>query len=288
MFVMSFAYPSSLQHACCAQKVSRIITTVSSDGLQHTFLLCIHACFPPDLLSAHAFSDLPPTHAFLSTRFTHHPHAASQTHEGHDPLLWESDELTRIRQLHTKDFDDKTEYLQSPNLAEYLGLGPVDQIHLPLPLHIVFIGFQVGAIHQGGGFSSLQQHLMHACLADVDTAARDGMHRPLHNKHPLSVHLARTQASHSDCPVSHVVLCKQSFFFSDLAALCFPPTCNLQGDGNAHVRLDAELLTSWFEHIDHLMPHTRISLADITCADDGERGFDGWPACRLCWGPLGP
>lgn len=34
------------------------------------------------------------------------------------------------------------EYLRSSNLATFLGLTPVDALHMPLPLHIVFIGFQ--------------------------------------------------------------------------------------------------------------------------------------------------
>lgn len=47
-----------------------------------------------------------------------------------------------MRQLHKRSFDDRAEYLAAPNLAQYLGLGPISDIHLPLPLHIVFIGFQ--------------------------------------------------------------------------------------------------------------------------------------------------
>ncbi|KIY95904.1 hypothetical protein MNEG_12058 [Monoraphidium neglectum] len=42
-----------------------------------------------------------------------------------------------------------------------------------------------------------------------------------------------------------------------------------KGDGNARVRLDELALTEWFGHMDHLMPHTRVSLADLTCLDDG-------------------
>jgi hypothetical protein len=44
-----------------------------------------------------------------------------------------------------------------------------------------------------------------------------------------------------------------------------------KGDGNARVRLDELALTEWFGHMDHLMPHTRVSLADLTCLDDGGR-----------------
>ncbi|KAI8467147.1 MAG: hypothetical protein J3K34DRAFT_431559 [Monoraphidium minutum] len=110
-------------------------------------------------------------------------HMFKRKHDGQDPLVWEDDELTRIRDLHARSFTDKGEYLAASSLADYLGLGAIDQLHVPLPLHIVFIGFQ--------------------------------------------------------------------------------------GDGNARVRLDEALLTEWFAHIDHLLPHTRVSLADLTCVDDG-------------------
>jgi len=33
-------------------------------------------------------------------------------------------------------------YVQTPNLAEYLGLNPVDALHLSVPLNIIFIGFK--------------------------------------------------------------------------------------------------------------------------------------------------
>jgi hypothetical protein len=74
----------------------------------------------------------------------HPPHTPIQTHDGQDPLIWESDELSRIRELHARSFADKAEYLAAKDLAGYLGLGRVEQLHMPLPLHIVFIGFQVG------------------------------------------------------------------------------------------------------------------------------------------------
>jgi hypothetical protein len=67
----------------------------------------------------------------------------NQTAKGGDPLLWETDELVRIRQLHARSFGDKKEYLAARHLADYLGLAPVDQLHVPLPLHIVFLGFNV-------------------------------------------------------------------------------------------------------------------------------------------------
>jgi len=72
--------------------------------------------------------------------------------------VWDDDDLTRIRDLHTRSFSDKAEFLGAKHLAEYLGLGPIDQLHMPLPLHIVFIGFQVWrsgvcCCARGGGIS---------------------------------------------------------------------------------------------------------------------------------------
>jgi len=44
-----------------------------------------------------------------------------------------------------------------------------------------------------------------------------------------------------------------------------------QGDGHARVKIDETVLTEWFGQLDHLMPHARVALADLTCLDDG-----GW------------
>jgi hypothetical protein len=33
-------------------------------------------------------------------------------------------------------------YVQQPNLAEYLGLRPVEALHMSVPLNAVFIGFK--------------------------------------------------------------------------------------------------------------------------------------------------
>lgn len=33
-------------------------------------------------------------------------------------------------------------YVQTPNLAEYLGLRPVDALHMSVPINAIFIGFQ--------------------------------------------------------------------------------------------------------------------------------------------------
>jgi hypothetical protein len=41
-------------------------------------------------------------------------------------------------------------------------------------------------------------------------------------------------------------------------------------DGNMGVDLTPEGLSDWFGHIDHILPHSRIELADLSCAEDGE------------------
>jgi hypothetical protein len=33
-------------------------------------------------------------------------------------------------------------YVQTPNLAEYLGLRPVDALHMSVPINAIFIGFK--------------------------------------------------------------------------------------------------------------------------------------------------
>ncbi|KAF6255218.1 hypothetical protein COO60DRAFT_237950 [Scenedesmus sp. NREL 46B-D3] len=75
------------------------------------------------------------------------------------------------------------DYLHSANLATYLGLHPVDGLHMSVPLNLVFIGFQ--------------------------------------------------------------------------------------GDGNAKVDVSSEDLVSWFSHVDHVLPHTRVALSDLSCSLDG-------------------
>mmetsp|Transcript_38308 Transcript_38308/g.85303 ORF Transcript_38308/g.85303 Transcript_38308/m.85303 type:complete len:1048 (+) Transcript_38308:131-3274(+) len=104
-------------------------------------------------------------------------------HAGFDALAWDSDELTRIRQLHAKDFSDKQAFLDARNMADYLGLSPVEAMHMPVPLSIVFIGFA--------------------------------------------------------------------------------------GDGNMNVNVTTAEIQTWFGHLDHVLPHTRIDMSDITCAEDG-------------------
>ncbi len=76
-------------------------------------------------------------------------------------------------------------FLESSDVAHFFGLSPVEAIHMPLPLSIVFVGFS--------------------------------------------------------------------------------------GDGNFGVEYSADTLQQWFGHLDHLLPHSRIELADLSCAEDGER-----------------
>lgn len=191
-----------------------------------------------------------------------------QTHEGHDPLVWEDDDLTRIRELHARSFSDKDEYLRSRNLAEYLGLGVVDQLHLPLPLHIVFIGFQVGG--------------RRPCTSGAQNHQGVWTEGPVVNVGPGWLERWRAATS---CPARRLSSCTACQRHRTLHSRRPSP---LQGDGNSRVRLDEMTLTEWFAHIDHLMPHTRVSLAELTCVDDG--GCQGGPSvfCRLSsQGPVG-
>lgn len=58
-----------------------------------------------------------------------------------DGLSWDNNELTRVRQLHTKELGSAVEFLGSPSLADYLGLSPVESLHLPVPLNVILVGF---------------------------------------------------------------------------------------------------------------------------------------------------
>ncbi|GAX80726.1 hypothetical protein CEUSTIGMA_g8161.t1 [Chlamydomonas eustigma] len=100
-----------------------------------------------------------------------------------ESITWDNDELSRIRVLHNKNFFDKEEFNKHSNVAEYLGLSPVEAIHMPVPLTIVFVGFS--------------------------------------------------------------------------------------NDGNMGVDVSSEGLSDWFSHIDHILPHSRIELADLSCSEDG-------------------
>ena len=41
-------------------------------------------------------------------------------------------------------------------------------------------------------------------------------------------------------------------------------------DGNMGVNFTTQQLQSWFSHLDHVLPHSRIELAELSCAEDGE------------------
>lgn len=98
-------------------------------------------------------------------------------------MSWSTDELMRIRNLQSKDVSDRQEFLNASNLAQYLGLAPIQSIHMPVPMTFVFVGFAA--------------------------------------------------------------------------------------DGNMGVNYTTEQLQAWFGHLDHVLPHHRIELADLSCVEDG-------------------
>mmetsp|Transcript_14116 Transcript_14116/g.36560 ORF Transcript_14116/g.36560 Transcript_14116/m.36560 type:complete len:1008 (+) Transcript_14116:343-3366(+) len=55
--------------------------------------------------------------------------------------LWSRDAVAEEHLLHARRFDDWKEFGDSPDLATYLGLRPVESVHIPLPLNIIFVGF---------------------------------------------------------------------------------------------------------------------------------------------------
>lgn len=59
------------------------------------------------------------------------------------------------------------------------------------------------------------------------------------------------------------------------APLSTKPPCarpgRRQGDGNARVRVDGATLAEWFGSVDQLLPHVRVSLAELDCGADGGR-----------------
>jgi hypothetical protein len=73
--------------------------------------------------------------------------------------------------------------MTTPNLASYLGLLPVETIHLPVPLNFIFVGFAQ--------------------------------------------------------------------------------------DGNQGLNYTAQELQKWFRTLDHVLPHSRIELSELSCAEDG-------------------
>jgi hypothetical protein len=89
-------------------------------------------------------------------------------------------------------------FLNTSNLAEFLGIVPVEAIHMPVPMNFVFVGFA--------------------------------------------------------------------------------------GDGNMGVNYTSAELQVWFGLLDHVLPHNRIELAELSCAEDGEsrRGRPGVPGhCEI-------
>lgn len=71
----------------------------------------------------------------------------------------------------------------------------------------------------------------------------------------------------------------QSFHLADYLgmhmaeAVHMPVPLNLifigfSGDGNMDLNITKEDLITWFHHLDHILPHTRISLAELSCLED--------------------
>lgn len=44
------------------------------------------------------------------------------------------------------------------------------------------------------------------------------------------------------------------------------------GDGNGGVNVSQHELNEWFQHLDHVLPHTRIDRSELTCQEDGACG----------------
>ena len=41
-------------------------------------------------------------------------------------------------------------------------------------------------------------------------------------------------------------------------------------DGNMGVNVSATEMVEWLRHLDHVLPHTRIRLSELSCSEDGE------------------
>jgi len=111
--------------------------------------------------------------------------AARLFHDDEGSLAWDAPALKRLRAAargdHLRDLDA---FLRAPSLAAFLGLDPVEALHVPLPVNVVLVGFQ--------------------------------------------------------------------------------------GDGHAGVDLPAGVVREWLARgLDHVIPHTRVSLAELSCAEDG-------------------
>mmetsp|Transcript_29994 Transcript_29994/g.84626 ORF Transcript_29994/g.84626 Transcript_29994/m.84626 type:complete len:1013 (+) Transcript_29994:261-3299(+) len=91
-------------------------------------------------------------------------------------------ELRRLQEA-SKTAPSKLGLVESYNLANYLNLRPVRALHMPIPVHIIFIGFE--------------------------------------------------------------------------------------GDGNLGVQLSSEEVSQWFDHLDHLIPHSYIPESQLACREDG-------------------
>lgn len=51
------------------------------------------------------------------------------------------------------------------------------------------------------------------------------------------------------------------------------------------VLVSDEDLVEWFKHVDHVLPHKRVALSELSCAEDGKRPcfcWDCWLLLQLC------
>jgi hypothetical protein len=65
---------------------------------------------------------------------------------------------------------------------------------------------------------------------------------------------------------------------SRVEALHMPIPLNIvlvgfSADGNLQVNISTAQIQEWLGHLDHVLPHTRIQLSQLTCAEDGETGW---------------
>lgn len=165
-------------------------------------------------------------------------------------LQWCSHLRTLRNCISTESLHDLTcshalvqELLGSPNLATYFGLKQVDTIHMPLPLNIILLGFQVSLTKQACT-SSPQTQLLHTvaegwrpcCRCCPSGKDKLGVHGPVHTQ----------------------VVCTGLPFLS------------MQGDGNMGLTLTTAEIQEWFAHADHVLPHARVDMAELSCAEDGE------------------
>jgi hypothetical protein len=168
--------------------------------------------------------------------------------QGEDALSWDHDDLVRVRSLHGRSFGDKQ-------------VGVALHMHRLPPAHPWFD-------REAWLPCNMQEYLQAANLAAyLGLQTVDGLHMPV----PLNVLFIGFAVS----AVAQRCCAAATFFYAagrlgatgaNLAAGWPVPR---QGDGNMQVNIPEAELAAWFEALDHVLPHTRIALSDLTCAEDG-------------------